>query len=39
MLYALKEEHITTVVDKLRNNFNSEKLDEKLKLKIKLNIL
>lgn len=39
MLYALKEEHITTVVDKLRNNFNSEKLDERLELNIKLNIL
>nr|WP_300004387.1 BTAD domain-containing putative transcriptional regulator [Tissierella sp.] len=39
MLYGLKEEHIQTVVNKINNNFNSEKLDERLKLNIKLNIL
>lgn len=39
MLYALKEEHITIVVDKLRNNFDKEKLNDRLQLNIKLNIL
>lgn len=39
MLYAMKEEHIEVVVEKIRKNFNEQKLDDRLKLNIKFSIL
>ena len=39
LLYAMSEEHIQTVVDKIRNNFNKEKLDERLMLNIKIKMI
>lgn len=39
LLYGLRQEHIKIVVDKINNNFNEAKSDDKLTLNIKLNIL
>lgn len=39
LLYGLREENIKTVVDKINNNFDLAKDDDKLSLNIKLKIL